>query len=53
MRFLGTYLILVIVFAFGFVCASAFTVGATPPPQRPRRGPEPERPFHVSTFYQE
>jgi len=30
MRFLWTYLVVVIVFAFGFVCASAFTVGMTP-----------------------
>jgi hypothetical protein len=27
MRFLWTYLVVVVVFAFGFLCASAFTVG--------------------------
>jgi hypothetical protein len=27
MRFLLTYLLVVIVFAFGFLCAAAFTVG--------------------------
>jgi len=27
MRFLWTYLLVVIVFAFGFLCASAFSVG--------------------------
>ena len=52
MRFLWTYLILVIVFAFGFVCASAFTVGLMSPP-RARRGPEPEVESHMSNFYQE
>lgn len=30
MRFLWTYLIVVIVFAFGFVSASMFTVGMPP-----------------------
>ena len=48
MRFLWTYLILVIVFAFGFVCASWFTVGVTPPP-RARRGPEAETKCHMFT----
>lgn len=52
MRFLWTYLILVIVFAFGFVCASWFTVGVTPPP-RARRGPEAETKCHMFNFYQE
>ncbi len=51
MRFLCTYLILVIVFAFGFVCASAFTVGMTPP-GRARRGPKPEAESYMSNFYQ-
>jgi hypothetical protein len=27
MRFLLTYLVVVIVFAFGFLCAAAFTMG--------------------------
>jgi len=27
MRFLWTYLMVVVVFAFGFLCASAFTLG--------------------------
>jgi hypothetical protein len=27
MRFVWTYLVVVIVFAFGFLCASAFAVG--------------------------
>jgi hypothetical protein len=36
MRFLWTYLILAIVFAFGFVCASTLMVGM-PPPCRPIR----------------
>lgn len=46
MRFLWTYLIVVIVFAFGFVCASTFTVGV-PAPRRAARGAEPYR----SNFY--
>jgi hypothetical protein len=45
-------MILVIVFAFGFVCASWFMVGVTPPP-RARRGPEHEAKSHMSNFYQE
>jgi hypothetical protein len=48
MRFLWTYLVLVIVFVFGFVCASAFTVGMTPP-RRARRRAKP----YVSNFFQE
>jgi hypothetical protein len=40
MRFLWTYLIVVIVFAFGFVCASTLLNGM-PPPRRPPRGAEP------------
>jgi hypothetical protein len=51
MRFLGTYLVLVIVFAFGFVYASAFTVGVTPN-CRARRCVEPEESY-LSNFYQE
>jgi hypothetical protein len=39
MRFLGTYLIVVIFFAFGFVSASMFTVGM-PPLRRAPRGAE-------------
>lgn len=27
MRFLWTYVVVVIIFAFGFLCASAFTLG--------------------------
>ena len=27
MRFLWTYLVVVVVFAFGFLCASGFTLG--------------------------
>lgn len=27
MRFVWTYLVVVVVFAFGFLCASAFTLG--------------------------
>ena len=50
MRFLWTYLILVIVFAFGFVCASGFMVGVTPP-QRARRGRSLSP--TMSNFYQE
>lgn len=41
MRFLWTYLIVGIVFAFGFVCASTFTVGKSPPRRAPR-GVEPD-----------
>jgi hypothetical protein len=41
MRFLWTYLIVVIVFAFGFVSASMFTVGM-PPLRRALRGAEPD-----------
>jgi hypothetical protein len=37
MRFLWTYLIVGIVFAFGFLCASTLLDG-TPPRQRPPRG---------------
>jgi hypothetical protein len=37
MRFLWAYLIVGIVFAFGFVCASTFTVGMPPPRRAPRR----------------
>jgi hypothetical protein len=48
MRFLWTYLIVVIVFAFGFVSASMFTVGM-PPLRRAPRGAEP----NMSNFYQE
>ena len=48
MRFLWTYLIVVIVFAFGFIWASMFTVGM-PPPRRAPRGAEP----NISNFYQE
>ena len=48
MRFLWTYLIVVIVFAFGFIWASMFTVGM-PPPRRAPRGAEP----NMSNFYQE
>jgi hypothetical protein len=51
MRFLGTYLILAIAFAFGFVYACAFTVGVTPS-YRARRGAEPEEPY-LANFYQE
>ncbi len=29
MRFVGTYLVLAFVFAFGFLCAAAFAVGDT------------------------
>jgi hypothetical protein len=52
MRFLWTYLILVVVFAFGFVCASTFTVGMTPP-RRARRGAEPKAEPYMSNFYPE
>ena len=52
MRFLWTYLVLVIVFALGFVCASAFTLGMTPP-RRPRRGEEPEAEPSMSNLYRE
>ena len=41
MRFLGTYLIVVIVFAFGFVCAAMFTVGMP----TPRRAPRDAKPY--------
>jgi hypothetical protein len=41
MRFLWTYLVLVIVFALGFVGASTLTVGM-PPARRARRIAEPE-----------
>ena len=48
MRFLWTCLIVVIVFAFGFIWASMFTVGMPPPRRAPRRA-EP----NMSNFYQE
>jgi hypothetical protein len=51
MRFLGTYLILVIVFVFGFVYACAFAVGLTPS-YRGRRCVRPEEP-DLSNFYPE
>jgi len=35
MRLLWAYLIVVIVFAFGFVCAATFTVGMPPPRRAP------------------
>ena len=38
MRFLWAYLLVVIVFAFGFLCAAAFTVGGDWIPPRARRG---------------
>jgi len=48
MRFLWTYLIVGIIFAFGFVCASTFAVGMSPSRRAPRRAePDP------STFDQE
>jgi hypothetical protein len=37
MRFLWAYLLVVIVFGFGFLCASAFTVEGDSPPPRARR----------------
>lgn len=52
MRFLWTYLIVVIVFAFGFLSASAFMVGMTPP-HRARRGVKPEMEPYTSSFYEE
>jgi hypothetical protein len=52
MRFLWTYLILGVVFTFGFVCASMFTGGMTPP-RRARRGAEPKAKPSMSNFYQE
>ena len=52
MRFLWTYLVLVIVFAFGFVSASAFAVGMTPA-RTARRDPEREAEPDMSNFYQE
>lgn len=48
MRFLWTYVIVVIVFAFGFVSASMLTVGM-PPLRRAPRGAEP----NTSNFYHE
>jgi hypothetical protein len=48
MRFLWTYLILAVVFAFGFVCASAFMVGMASS-RRARRGAK----THVPNFYPE
>ena len=38
MRFLWAYLLVVIVFAFGFLCASAFIVEGDWIPPRARRG---------------
>ncbi len=52
MRFLWTYLLLGVVFTFGFVCAPMFTVGMTPP-RRARRGAEPKAKPYMSNFYQE
>jgi hypothetical protein len=37
MRFLWAYLLLVVVFAFGFLCAAAFTVDGDRTPPRARR----------------
>lgn len=48
MRFLWTYLIVVIVFAVWFVSASMFAVGM-PPLRRAPRGSEP----NTSNFYHE
>jgi hypothetical protein len=47
MRFLWTYLIVGIIFAFGFLCASTLLDGMLPRQRRPR-GTEP-----VSNFEQE
>ena len=33
MRYLWGYLLLVVVFVFGFLCAAAFTVGQDEPPR--------------------
>jgi hypothetical protein len=43
MRLLWTYLILGVIFAFGFVCAAMFTVGM-PTPRRAPRGAKPSPP---------